>query len=601
MVRLRKGNKEVKVPKHRVDFYLGQHYKLVESHTINPTKKSDISKLPQFSKDEKTAAKELYTILKTQTNDPSPIIFNDDGKDKEIKIKRIHKPTTDLNKLRKIENLPKIIYGDGSVKKRTVKLKQFGIKNDTQFIEFCQSIGFFISEPLAKGNFKTLLNGLTINGDFKIREFIDGWKKFVTLCYADLDLRSDMILLVNGSYFYKDTVKLKNPYVIWTDIKTYYTKLKTKEGITGDVKENTADCVLIDGNKDALYKVLEGKKPIKSNEKTGMLSCGGINWYQISLKKVKGGAKLGKITSLIKGMYDIEQSNIEASGLETIYKELELEQINIEFHQILQEGLFSDGLAKFKDLGKATLNAFKAAVVKIKKWSGDLFKNMTKLLKQETKKEDRFMRSLMRGKLNEKKATAAEVMTAIVNDKGPRGGNLKYVKHVEDTFGKVKSVNNDAVKTNIIENKGIEVNKTSIAFLASNVISFGILNKITADVTKNGIDVINTMNASMQMGDTKLPVVKVYGKKDGVSVDILTVGTISQTDPALTNKDIKLCMLSIKPEKKYYVINMYIFAELKNDEPHYHKISFKKHGESSLTFDIEGATTSALSKIKDFT
>tara|TARA_B100000953_G_scaffold1305_1_gene1136 strand:+ start:1629 stop:3500 length:1872 start_codon:yes stop_codon:yes gene_type:complete len=30
MVKLRKGNKEVKVPKHRVDFYLGQHYKIVE-------------------------------------------------------------------------------------------------------------------------------------------------------------------------------------------------------------------------------------------------------------------------------------------------------------------------------------------------------------------------------------------------------------------------------------------------------------------------------------------------------------------------------------------------------------------------------------------
>ena len=34
MVRLRKGNKEVKVPKHRVDFYLGQHYKIVETWIV---------------------------------------------------------------------------------------------------------------------------------------------------------------------------------------------------------------------------------------------------------------------------------------------------------------------------------------------------------------------------------------------------------------------------------------------------------------------------------------------------------------------------------------------------------------------------------------
>ena len=34
MVRLRKGKKEVKVPKHRVDFYLGQHYKIVETWIV---------------------------------------------------------------------------------------------------------------------------------------------------------------------------------------------------------------------------------------------------------------------------------------------------------------------------------------------------------------------------------------------------------------------------------------------------------------------------------------------------------------------------------------------------------------------------------------
>jgi hypothetical protein len=583
------------------DWQVNEVEYITEGFTINPKKESDIN-LPQYSEDEITAAKKLYTTLVTNTGDTAPITFNDDGKDKEIKIKRIWKDSTDLNTLRKIPNLPRILYGDGSSKKRTVVLKQFGIKNDTHFLEFCQSIGFFIDNPLDESNFKSELNGLTINGDFVIRNYITGWKKFITLCFADKGLQSDVILLVNGSYFYKETANISNPYIIWTGIKKYYTALKSKEGITGDVKENTADCVLINGSSADLYTALGGNAPITSDDKTGMLSCDGVDWYQISLKKVKGGAKLGKITTLIKGIYDIEAGNLEASGLETIYKELELEQnqINIEFHQILQEGFFSDGLAKFKDLGKATLNAFKDAVVKIKKWSGDLFKNMNKLLGQETKKEDRFMQSITRGLVMERKATAAQVMNSIVNDKGPRGANKKYVKHVEQTFKTVKVINSKTVASNIQENKNIVVDKNTIAFLASNCIAFNILNKITADVNKNGIDVINTMNASMQMGDTKLPVVKVYGKKDGVSVDILTVGTISQTDPALTNKDTKLCMLSIKPEKKYYVINMYVFAELKNDEPHYHKISFKKHGESSLTFDIEGATTLALSKIKDF-
>ena len=571
---------------------------ITEGYTINPDKESDIN-LPQYSEDEIKAAKKLYTTLVKNTGDTSPITFQDDGKGKMIKIKRIWKDSTDLNTFRKIPNLPKIDYGDGSSKKRTVVLKQFGIKNDTQFLEFCQSIGFFIGKALDESNFKSELNSLYINGDFAIRDYITGWDKFITLCFADKALQSDVILLVNGSYFFKEMVNLPNPYVIWTGIRKYYTALKSKEGITGDVKENTADCVLINGTEADLYKALASDKPIISDDKTGMLSCDGIDWYQISLKKVKGGAKLGKITTLIKGMYDIEDGNLTASGLETIYKELQLEQnqINLEFHQILQEGLFSDGLAKFKELGTATLNAFKAAVVKIKKWSGDLFKAANKLLGQETKKEDRFMQSITRGMVMERKATASQIMNAIVREDR---ANKKYVKHCKDTFKTVKVINSKTIASSIKENSDIVVDKNTIAFLASNCIAFNILNKITADVNKNGIDVINTLNASMQMGDTKLPVVKVYGSKGGPVVDVLTVGTISQTDPALTNKDTKLCMLSIKPEKKYYVINMYIFAELKNNEPHYHKISFKKHGEGTITFDIEGATTLPLSKIKDF-
>ena len=36
---------------------------------------------------------------------------------------------------------------------------------------------------------------------------------------------------------------------------------------------------------------------------------------------------------------------------------------------------------------------------------------------------------------------------------------------------------------------------------------------------------------------------------------------------------------------------MWIFAELKEDGPHYHQVAFKKSGSSSFNYNIEGTTT----------
>ena len=44
---------------------------------------------------------------------------------------------------------------------------------------------------------------------------------------------------------------------------------------------------------------------------------------------------------------------------------------------------------------------------------------------------------------------------------------------------------------------------------------------------------------------------------------------------------------------------MYIFAELKDNIPSYHKVSMKKTG-SGFTYDIEGVATQPINKITAF-
>ena len=51
-----------------------------------------------------------------------------------------------------------------------------------------------------------------------------------------------------------------------------------------NVKDNTADCVLVNGDKEKLYDALKSNKPIITDDKTGMLTCNNFEWYQISLK-----------------------------------------------------------------------------------------------------------------------------------------------------------------------------------------------------------------------------------------------------------------------------------------------------------------------------
>ena len=221
-----------------------------------------------------------------------------------------------------------LVSGSGSVGKGSdqaklaIDLAAFGIATKTDFLEFFQCIGLFIPTALDASNLKSELGKLKIRGDFKIRTYISEWEKFVAYIDADKSVGKDVIMLVNGSYYYRQKINFSLPTVIWTGIDKYYTALKTKEGIEGNIKKNTSDCVLINGTSADLYKVLSGKAPIKTDDKTGLLSCDGLEWYQISLKKGDGVAKLGKITTFMKGKYEPDVSNMDLGKVTDEFPEL---------------------------------------------------------------------------------------------------------------------------------------------------------------------------------------------------------------------------------------------------------------------------------------
>ncbi len=64
-------------------------------------------------------------------------------------------------------------------------------------------------------------------------------------------------------------------------------------------------------------------------------------------------------------------------------------------------------------------------------------------------------------------------------------------------------------------------------------------------------------------------------------------------------KKLDLLKLSIKPQNEYYVVNLFMFAHMKDGITNYHKVSFKKGG-SGFNYDIEGAATYTADKITEF-
>jgi len=557
-----------------------------EAYTIAYTKPADIKHI-KFSQEELDDIADLYSQLKNKHD--TPLIF-------DTKNNRKPKVHTDLQGSIDISGRKlSYVFGKGSVGKvKSVDLEAFGIATATDFLEFFQAIGLQIGVPLDNNNFKKTLEQLFIGGDFNIRDYIKDWKKFVAYVDADKSLGKDVIMLVNGSYYYRQEINVNKPYVIWNGIKKYYDALKKKEGITGDVKPNTADIVLIDGTEQDLYDALVSKEPIVTHD-DGKLSCNKVDWYQISLKKADGQAKLGKITTLMKGKYKPDEDNMDLAKIRDEFPELIGEHY-------LQEGFFGDTAKKFKELGGDIFKRFKAAAQAVLNFGKQLFKKMSQLAKKyENSTDKELARLTKRSKFlkedNLNEMTQAAMLNAVVKDKRL---NNSYTKTIQNYHSKIDSKSNDVVDIRVEKQSNIQITETTINFLVGNVISFQLINDIIKDVKSNGIKVINDLNQSMAMGDTNLPVVKVYGNPSKADFDIITVGKIAQAAPKRDGGPIKVLKVAVLPYKQYYTCNIWIFAELVDGVAKYHKVAFKKSGASSFNYNIEGTSTVPENKITEF-
>ena len=100
--------------------------------------------------------------------------------------------------------------------------------------------------------------------------------------------------------FKKGVVSFENVHIIHNKIVDYYNAEMDNAKIkTEGEKANTADIIVSNSSINDTLAAVKNEKP-SFDKKSGLITAGNVNYYQVSLKKKKGGAQLGKITSAIK-------------------------------------------------------------------------------------------------------------------------------------------------------------------------------------------------------------------------------------------------------------------------------------------------------------
>jgi hypothetical protein len=157
---------------------------------------------------------------------------------------------------------------------------------------------------------------------------------------------------------------------IWAQINRYYREAP-KSWKVKSFKDNTADCIVITkGDRNKLFSVMselnkltteEQFKLTKHNESTGEISVAGVSFYQVSLKKAMGDARIGKVSKWVADRSDVGKGIHKPGDIFTT--------ADLQFEEFIQEGWFGDTLKKVK----STVSSF---ISKAKRWLSKMASNL---------------------------------------------------------------------------------------------------------------------------------------------------------------------------------------------------------------------------------
>ena len=418
----------------------------------------------------------------------------------------------------------KITLGNGSSEKRKLPHNM----TPTIFFETAAAYGFLLNKVDNIESTQATSDVLQITDWASMKPYLD---EFKSIAQSSINFKNKMSLTV------KD--------IIHKDIKTFYKKLESLEGIEKIIKSNTADIVVItNGTKDHLYSVMKKGTSIIFEESTGEIDIAGVKFYQISLKESKDGARLGRLTTIFSDLYDHKASDI-----------LKLEENFI-------QDLFGAISSKAKELFLQIKNKFNKIITFFNKelTPSKIEKDLEKIAKKLNLNESKLIFSI-NSKLDNLKETPG-------------------FKVIKPTF---------------ISKEPTEKNYLNL--LKANLVSFYYLERFINDygqTVSDAVKIIADLNNLMRKGATNLPLIVLYGSG---SYEVV----LNQQSLNVSDTTIYPFVLNISNSgNDYYVVDLYMLKNLGHDEnlTEYVKIQFNNAGGDTFSFKVEGNAIRTLQQVR---
>ena len=483
---------------------------------------------------------------------------------------------------------------------------------DTDTMETAACMGLYVNgvgilndlmgakeEDLAEVTKKTkdrFIKALGSSGDFAKADAI--LSKLDSMPLGDYFLIAQ---LAAGMTKFMDAVPpFKTPYLIHKNIKGYYSATERSELVDG-VKDNTADAVICSVPGSEVISQLNAGLPVEYDKK-GVCTIKGTNikFLQVSLKKGKGAAQLGKIYGFLKDKYGLLDSDD--------VKKLALESVQ------LDEGLrdfLNKGVSFIKSLGSKLLEK----ISQLGTFLGGFLKKMEKGFKKSPKSDvkrlekELFKAGLHEGILNEaKKPKIWDSFEAIAKDQKILN---KLVENVNKEMGSLMkaSMANPAFFFKGYSKLALTapVTKDDVAKLLTNFQSAIVLKSILGDLSgdaKSLYSQLVELEKEMVYGKTTLPLYKVFGldKSGGGTPYEAYPGseTFIQNKLAKDLSDTVVFYLRANSQTKYFTISGYGLSGINETtgDLKYSQFRMGTNSTGRYSYNFEGTQEMTLGKVK---
>ena len=400
--------------------------------------------------------------------------------------------------------------------------------------------------------------------------------------------------------FTQGVLPFKTPYLIHKNIKGYYSATERSELVDG-VKDNTADAVVCSVPGSEVISKLNAGLPVEYDKK-GVCTIKGTNikFLQVSLKKGKGAAQLGKIYGFLKDKYGLLDS--------ADVKKLALESVQ------LDEGLrdfLNKGVSFIKSLGSKLLEK----ISQLGTFLGGFLKKMENGFKKSPKSDvkrlekELFKAGLHEGILNEaKKPKIWDSFEAIAKDQKILN---KLVENVNKEMGSLMkaSMANPAFFFKGYSKLALTapVTKDDVAKLLTNFQSAIVLKSILGDLTgdaKSLYSQLVELEKEMVYGKTTLPLYKVFGldKSGGGTPYEAYPGseTFIQNKLAKDLSDTVVFYLRANSQTKYFTIAGYGLSGINETtgDLKYSQFRMGTNSTGRYSYNFEGTQEMTLGKVK---